>query len=153
MKLEFSGATVHSLITTSEKKVPFQKRKYNHQVPSKESHHCAKEREGTSEEIYTGCSQGLRGTQTTMIGTFHLQTLACFHFYVSDVYVFSQVQQFSNQSRMSVLNHVAESQPGKLQSPWPQKHLAPQGYVPYYLKSSKGSLISLLTQDCSQAFL
>lgn len=88
-----------------------------------------------------------------MIGAVHLQTLACFPFLVSDVYSFPQANQSSNQSRMSVPNHVAGSQPDKLQSPWPQKHLAPQGCVPHCLKSGEGPLISLLRQDCSQGFI
>lgn len=66
---------------------------------------------------------------------------------------FPQALQFSNQSRMSIFNHVVENQPDKLQSPQPPKHLAHQGCVPQCLKSSDGPLISLLRQDYSQAFL
>lgn len=66
---------------------------------------------------------------------------------------FPQALQFSNQSRMSSFNHVVENQLDKLQSPQPLKHLAHQGCVLHYLKSSDGPLIPLLRQDYSQAFL
>lgn len=41
-----------------------------------------------SPAISTGYSQGLWAHKTTIIGTFHLQMLACFHFHVSEIYIF-----------------------------------------------------------------
>lgn len=54
MKRQLSGPPVHFLIIISERNILSQKVKCdNHQVPLKESHHCAREREEGSEDMFS----------------------------------------------------------------------------------------------------